>query len=57
MSVISGVMTLYMAHGDIELDPDYAEDEIHRAQSEISSEHVEECTSPSIYSPESDPPV
>ena len=51
-------MTLYMTHGDIELDLNYADDEIHCAQNEIKSEHVEEyAASPSICPPELDSPV
>ena len=30
-----------MTHGDVKLDLNYADDEIHRAQNEINSERVE----------------
>lgn len=40
-AMTSGIYDLYMTHGDIKLDQDYAEDQIHRAQNEIGSERVE----------------
>ena len=37
-----------MTHGDVELDLDYEDDEVRRAQNEIKSECVEEYAFPSI---------
>jgi hypothetical protein len=47
----------YMTHGDNKLELDYEEDEIRRAQNEISSERVDEDALPSICSLELDSPV
>ena len=46
-----------MTHGDIELDLDYGDDEIRRAQNEIKSERVDEYAFPSICSLDLDSPV
>ena len=48
---------LYMTHRNKKLDLDYDEDEIRRAQNEISSERVEEYAFPSICFLELDLPV
>ena len=44
-------------HRDKELDLDYVNDEIRRAENEVGSERIEEYTFPSICSPELDSPV
>ena len=51
------IYDLYMTHGDVKLDQDYGDDEICRAQNEISSERVEEYAFPAICSLELDSPV
>ena len=46
-----------MTHVDEKLDPEYADDEIRRAQDKTRSERVEEYTFQSICSLELDSPV
>ena len=46
-----------MTHVDKKLNKNYGDDEIDRAENEISAECVEEYTSPSICSLELDSPV
>jgi hypothetical protein len=48
---------LYMTHGNNKLGFDYINNEVRRAQNEISSERIEEYTVQSICSLEFDMPV